>query len=199
MDKAPNIRQGQVEGFRWDGVELLAYKEEGSAPFKAITRQVLFQRPELQCELRYFEMEAGGHSTLERHEHAHAVMIFRGRGMCLVGDEVREVAAPDLVFIPPMTWHQFRASKGEPFGFLCMVNATRDKPQLPADAQLRGAEKERVDCQISGWRGRARPGLSSMWRARQPGAAARPGMEPGFEALFCMHLASGGICLSTCP
>ena len=137
MDEATHIRQAKGDGFRWEGVELLAYKEDGSAPFKAITRQVLFQRPELQCELRYFEMEAGGHSTLERHEHAHAVMIFRGRGTCLVGDEVREVAAPDLVFIPPMTWHQFRASKGEPFGFLCMVNAERDRPQLPTVEQLK--------------------------------------------------------------
>ena len=30
-----------------------------------------------------------------------------------------------------MTWHQFRATKNEPLGFLCMVNAERDKPQLP--------------------------------------------------------------------
>jgi hypothetical protein len=30
-----------------------------------------------------------------------------------------------------MAWHQFRATKGEPLGFLCMVNAERDKPQLP--------------------------------------------------------------------
>ena len=132
MDKDPRIRQVQGDGFRWDGVELTAYKEEGSAPFKAITRQVLFQRPELRCELRYFEMQPGGHSTLERHEHAHAVMIFRGRGRCLVGDEVREVATPDLVFVPSMTWHQFRATEGEPFGFLCMVNVERDRPQLPS-------------------------------------------------------------------
>jgi quercetin dioxygenase-like cupin family protein len=135
MDDRSNIRPSQG-GFRWDGVDVLAYKEEGSAPFKAITRQVLFQRPELGCELRYFEMQPGGHSTLERHEHVHAVMIFRGRGVCLVGGEVREVAAPDLVFIPAMTWHQFRASKGEPFGFLCMVNAARDKPQLPTEDEL---------------------------------------------------------------
>jgi quercetin dioxygenase-like cupin family protein len=133
MDKA--FRQAR-DGFRWEGVELLAYKDQGSAPFKAITRQVLFQRPELGCELRYFEMQPGGHSTLERHEHVHAVMIFRGSGTCLVGDEVREVAALDLVFIPPMTWHQFRASKGEAFGFLCMVNASRDKPRLPAEEDL---------------------------------------------------------------
>ncbi|MBI4724172.1 MAG: cupin domain-containing protein, partial [Rhodomicrobium sp.] len=61
MDDEPHIRQAQ-EGFRWNSVELLAYKEEGSAPFKAITRQVLFQRPELGCELRYFEIQPGGHS-----------------------------------------------------------------------------------------------------------------------------------------
>jgi hypothetical protein len=43
-----------AENFRWDDVSLLAYKEEGSAPFKAITRQVLFQDDALRCELRYF-------------------------------------------------------------------------------------------------------------------------------------------------
>jgi quercetin dioxygenase-like cupin family protein len=120
-----------LAGFRWQGVDRLAYKEEGSAPFKDITRQVLFADPALGCELRYFEMAAGGYSTLERHEHVHAVMIFRGRGHCLVGDEVREVETGDLVTIPPLTWHQFHATKGEPFGFLCMVNAERDRPQLP--------------------------------------------------------------------
>lgn len=136
MDEGQHIRPAQ-EGFRWEGVDVLAYKEEGSAPFKSITRQVLFQRSDLGCELRYFEMQPGGYSTLERHEHVHAVTIFRGRGTCLVGREVREVAAPDLVTIPPMTWHQFRASRGEPFGFLCMVNAARDKPQLPTEEELR--------------------------------------------------------------
>ena len=35
-----------------------------------------------------------------------------------------------------MTWHQFRATQGEPLGFLCMVNAQRDKPQLPTAEDL---------------------------------------------------------------
>ena len=125
-----------LQGFRWQGVELMPYKEEGVAPFKAISRQVLFADPSLGCELRYFEMAAGGYSTLERHEHVHAVMIFRGRGHCLLGQEVRAVAAHDLVTVPAMTWHQFRATQGEPFGFLCMVNALRDKPMLPGPAEL---------------------------------------------------------------
>jgi quercetin dioxygenase-like cupin family protein len=122
--------------YRWDDVVCMPYKEDGSAPFKAISRQVLFSEGQLGCELRYFEMAAGGYSTLERHEHMHAVMILRGRGQCLVGDAVRPVQQFDLVTIPSFTWHQFRATDGEPLGFLCMVNAVRDKPQLPTEQEL---------------------------------------------------------------
>jgi len=124
------------QDFHWPGVELLAYKEEGSAPFKTITRQTLFHEPDLGCELRYFEMAARGYSTLERHQHRHAVIILRGHGHCLVGDEVRAVGPNDLVAIPAWQWHQFRATKGEPLGFLCMVNVERDRPQLPTEAEL---------------------------------------------------------------
>lgn len=122
--------------YRWDEVAYLPYKEDGAAPFKEISRQVLFAEPKLGCELRYFEMAAGGYSTLERHEHMHAVMILRGRGTCLVGEEVRPVKEHDLVTIPSWAWHQFRADAGEPLGFLCMVNALRDRPQLPTEQEL---------------------------------------------------------------
>jgi mannose-6-phosphate isomerase-like protein (cupin superfamily) len=124
------------DDFRWDDVEFLPYKQEASAPFKAISRQVLFHEPELACELRYFEMEPGGYSTLERHEHMHGVMILRGHGHCLVGQTVRPVSPHDLITIPAWAWHQFRATRGEPLGFLCMVNRERDKPQLPTDDDL---------------------------------------------------------------
>src|SRR5262245_19573641 len=120
----------RAKDFRWEGVEELPYKEDDRALFKSITRQVLFSDPELQGELRYFEVAPGGFSALERHEHMHGVLILRGRGRCLVGEEVRTLATNDLVTVPAMTWHQFRADSGEPLGFLCMVNAARDKPQL---------------------------------------------------------------------
>jgi len=127
--------------FGWDGVDLLAYKQEGSAPFKDITRQTLFADPRQACELRYFEMAPGGYSTLEKHEHVHAVMILRGAGRCLLGDQVRPVAAHDLVTIPPWTWHQFRAGPDQPLGFLCMVNAQRDKPVLPSAEEAAALER----------------------------------------------------------
>jgi mannose-6-phosphate isomerase-like protein (cupin superfamily) len=119
------------KNFRWDGVEMRPYKEDERALFKTITRQVLFSDPEMHGELRYFEVAPGGFSTLERHAHMHGVLVLRGSGHCLVGNAVKSLATNDLVTVPPMTWHQFRASKGEPLGFLCMVNAARDKPQLP--------------------------------------------------------------------
>jgi quercetin dioxygenase-like cupin family protein len=127
--------------FHWEDTDLLAYKEEGSAPFKAITRQVLFRHPALKSELRYFEIEAGGYSTLERHQHVHAVLTLRGEGQCMIGGEVFDIGENDLVTIEPMTWHQFRANAGEPLGFLCMVNVDRDKPQLPTPDERKALAK----------------------------------------------------------
>jgi quercetin dioxygenase-like cupin family protein len=134
----PALHRRAHGDYRWDGVEELPYKEDDRALFKSITRQVLFSDPALRGELRYFEVAAGGFSTLERHEHMHAVLILRGRGHCLVGGEVKSLETRDLVTVPALTWHQFRATKGEPLGFLCMVDAQRDKPQLPTAEDLAG-------------------------------------------------------------
>ena len=132
----------KAKDYRWEGVDELPYKEDARALFKSVTRQVLFSDPQMQAELRYFEVAPGGFSTLERHRHMHAVLILRGRGHCLVGSEVRAIDARDLITVPPMTWHQFRASTGEPLGFLCMVDATRDKPQLPSAADMAELETD---------------------------------------------------------
>jgi len=122
--------------YTWDGVPVLEYKPVGTH-FRDITRQVLFEGdPRLPCQWRYFEVADGGHSTLERHEHLHVVLILRGSGRALVGGEVFDVGTLDVVRIPSMTWHQFRATGGEPLGFLCLVHTERDRPQLPDSAAL---------------------------------------------------------------
>jgi quercetin dioxygenase-like cupin family protein len=112
------------------------YKQDGSAPFRDVSRQVLFGDDTLAAQLRYFEVAPGGYTTLERHEHTHAVLVLRGGGRALVGEAVFELAEHDLVTVPPLTWHQFRAPSDRPLGFLCMVNAERDRPQLPDEAAL---------------------------------------------------------------
>lgn len=125
-----------TDSYRWENVPVLNYKPEGNT-FEAITRQVLFDgHPELSCQFRYFEIDAGGHSTLERHQHVHLVMIIRGRGRALLGQDIVNLKELDVVTIPPHTWHQFRATEGEPFGFLCLVNTERDRPILPSQEEL---------------------------------------------------------------
>ena len=127
MSKKTHI--AQTDPFRWEGIPLLAYKEDGGTHFRDVTRQVLFDDSEHHdTQLRYFEIAAGGHSTLERHQHAHSVMVLRGRGHALVGGASLKLA--------PMTWHQFRATGGEPLGFLCLVRRERDKPQRPTAGDL---------------------------------------------------------------
>ena len=121
---------------RWRGVDVREYKREDSEPFRDVTRQVLFDDPALACQLRYFEIAAGGYTTLERHVHAHAVVIEHGHGRVLVGERIFAVAPHDLVQVPASTWHQFRADADAPLGFLCMVNAQRDRPALPSPAEL---------------------------------------------------------------
>ena len=127
--------------FHWEGVPVREYKQDGAAPFKEVTRQVLFEAGGLPAQLRYFEVAPGGWTTLERHEHVHAVMVIRGRGQALVGDQAYDLELHDLVSVPPMTWHQFHAASDEPLGFLCMVAEDRDRPQLPAEHEIESIAK----------------------------------------------------------
>ena len=131
-DPKPHVRRHSGD-FHWEDVEVLRYKQDGAAPFRDVTRQVLFEGAGLPVQLRYFEVAPGGYTTLERHEHVHNVMVIRGRGQCLVGDRAWDIAEHDLVDVPPMTWHQFHAAPDAPLGFLCLVSAERDRPQLPRD------------------------------------------------------------------
>lgn len=121
----------EAHAYRWDDVPVLAYKPTDTH-FQGVTRQVLFgEADDLTCQLRYFEIEPGGYSTLERHRHVHAVIILRGRGRVLIGETVYALQPYDLVHVPPMTWHQFRADARTPLGFLCLVPCDRDRPERP--------------------------------------------------------------------
>lgn len=130
--------------FRWEGIPVMPYKADGTH-FAGITRQVLFDGGDgLSCQLRYFEIAAGGYSSLERHHHAHAVMIVRGPGRALVGDRLLELGLHDLVRVPSLTWHQFRAADDRPLGFLCVVDCERDVPERP-DAEALAALRARPE------------------------------------------------------
>jgi quercetin dioxygenase-like cupin family protein len=118
-------------GFRWAGVPVADYKPD-PALFRGVTRQtVVGDGPGEEGSAvvtRYFEVQPGGYSTLERHEHRHTVIVLRGRGTVRLGAETHDLAPFDAVYVAPHTIHQFRADAGEPLGFLCVVERERDRP-----------------------------------------------------------------------
>jgi ribulose-bisphosphate carboxylase large chain len=118
--------------FQWKDVPLEPYKETTEF-WKGITRRELVgKRGESpRFHVRYFELAPGGYSTLEEHEHEHAVIPIRGRGEVQFGCYIYQVGFGDVLYVSPSDPHQFRNPEGatEPFGFLCVVNAERDRPQ----------------------------------------------------------------------
>jgi quercetin dioxygenase-like cupin family protein len=128
--------------FSWEGVEPRPYKDGDGASrgmgWRGITRHTLARPAELPAgfELRYFELEPGGYSSLEKHAHAHFVVVLRGAGRALIGDQVRDCQPFDTVHVPPLTPHRWlNESRLEPFGFLCPVDAERDRPAPLNDAE----------------------------------------------------------------
>jgi quercetin dioxygenase-like cupin family protein len=120
-------------GFRWDGVPVREYKS-GDAPYQDVTRQTLLgegpgEEP-FTFITRYFEIQPGGYSTLERHRHPHAVVVLRGRGRVTLGERGYDLAPFDCVYVAPGVTHQFRATGDEPLGFLCTVDRVRDRPEV---------------------------------------------------------------------
>jgi quercetin dioxygenase-like cupin family protein len=103
--------------------------------WRAITRHRLLSEAPAAFELRYFELAPGGYSSLEKHRHVHFVIALRGAGRALVGDTVHELAPFDALYVPPLTPHRWMAAGDEPFGFLCPVDAERDRPQPLADSE----------------------------------------------------------------
>lgn len=126
-------------GLGWSGVPVREYKAEGEH-FRAISRRTLLGDREdeqaLSTQLRYFEIQPGGYSSLERHEHPHTVMVLRGCGHVILGKAAREISAFDCVYVAPQELHQFHATGDEPLGFLCIVDRERDRPRLASEDEI---------------------------------------------------------------
>lgn len=119
--------------FQWRGITPTRYKDEDGS-FAGVSRRVFVgesgESPLFHT--RYFEVEPGGYTTLERHEHEHVVIVMRGAGVAVVGDHRVSLSFGDVLYIAPHEVHQLSNPEQEPFGFFCLVNAQRDRPQ-PVD------------------------------------------------------------------
>jgi mannose-6-phosphate isomerase-like protein (cupin superfamily) len=125
----------------WDGVEPTGYTPD--APGTGVARHTLVgsrkgdpSEPGPQMELRYFEVQPGAASRLEKHEHEHYVIVRSGLGYAIIGDTVTEIAPNDVIYVGPRELHQFVNRGATPFGFYCFVDTCRDFSQAPTDEEL---------------------------------------------------------------
>ena len=116
--------------FNWDGRESVVYKKVDNIPFKGVRRVELIgkQGESTNFDLRYFEIEQEGFTSLEKHQHTHVILVARGQGEVLIGDKVYTAKINDILYIKPMTAHQLKNNGQEPFGFYCIVDHQRDHP-----------------------------------------------------------------------
>ena len=125
----------------WEGVEPEGYA--AGVTGTGVTRHTIVGKrksdpdePGPQMELRYFEVQPGSASRLEKHEHEHYVIVRRGLGYAVIGDTATEIGPNDVIYVGPLELHQFVNRGDEPFGFYCFVDTCRDFSQAPSDEEL---------------------------------------------------------------
>lgn len=117
--------KGQNGEFAWDNVPVEAYTKGGAVG--GSVRVVIGPKDGANnFAVRYFEIEPGGQSSFDRHEHDHGVYILKGRARVLLGWDLHEVGPGDVVYIPSNEQHQFESIGDEPLGFLCVVPPKKD-------------------------------------------------------------------------
>ncbi|MCY4545271.1 MAG: cupin domain-containing protein [Gemmatimonadetes bacterium] len=118
--------RGQNGANDWAGVEMVPYT--GGGAVGGSVRVVIGPEDGANnFSVRYFEIEPGGQSSFDRHDHDHGIYILRGRAKVLIGWDVHDVSPGDVVYIAPNEQHQFESVGKEPLGFLCVV-PPKDSP-----------------------------------------------------------------------
>lgn len=122
-----------AEGFQWPDREDQRYKDSAALPFRGVRRVELVGKQGEPCsfDLRYFELEPGGYTSLEKHVHTHVLIGARGRGVVVTGGERLALSPDDVAYVGPLQPHQLRNEGREPFGFYCIVDRERDRPMAP--------------------------------------------------------------------
>ena len=92
---------GKEDSSHWLNIALENYKPEIDNPsWKGVNRTELIGRRDEspKFHVRYFEIQPGGHSSLEKHEHEHVVICFKGEGTCRVGSRVWKMSFGDVCY-----------------------------------------------------------------------------------------------------
>lgn len=72
-------------------------------------------------EMRYFELQKDGKTSLDQHDYEHEVFVLRGRGRLVLDGKEYSLRPNDAILIKSKEQHQFFPDGEDPFGFICIV------------------------------------------------------------------------------
>jgi quercetin dioxygenase-like cupin family protein len=118
---------GSTDVWDWEDVPL---KEYPSGVSQGAAVRWLIGRAEdaPNFAMRFFTVQPGGYTALDKHPHDHGVLVLHGSAEVLLGDTTSVVNAGDVVYIPGGETHQFHTRGNEPFGFICVIPAGIERP-----------------------------------------------------------------------
>ncbi len=94
---------------------------------EGVSRQILIGPEEApNFAMRRFIMQPGGGMPNHTNSVEHEQFVLRGHARIGIGDEVFEVQANNVVFIPAGIPHWYKNIGDEPFEFLCLVPNQED-------------------------------------------------------------------------
>src|SRR5688572_24563853 len=111
--QAAQVADREVAAGRATRVQVLLGPEDGAPHFA----------------MRRFVMGAGGGMPRHTNTVEHEQYVLAGRGRVTVGDEVVEVTAGDVLYIPAGAPHSYEVVEA-PFEFLCMVPNAPDRLEV---------------------------------------------------------------------
>jgi len=127
---APRSRFFPARAFRWRGAGRGRYRDLAGAAAAGVSRQILVAGSAgaaVRFDVRYFELAPGRRTNFERHRHAHVVVGLRGAGRVRLGRRWLRMRRLDACYVAPDTPHELHNDQQRPFGFLCVVDAQRDR------------------------------------------------------------------------
>ncbi|MGQ9723299.1 MAG: cupin domain-containing protein [Candidatus Jordarchaeum sp.] len=91
-------------------------------------------------EMRYFELQKGGKTSIDQHNYEHEVFVLRGKGKMVVKDKEFLLRPNDAILIESNESHQFYQIGEDPFGFICIVpnGVSRSKYKVPLNYKKEG-------------------------------------------------------------
>ena len=134
-----------ARAFRWRGVAARTLPRLAGGTVSGTSRQVLMAGSggaPIAFDVRYFELTPGARTNFEQHRHAHVVIGLRGSGRVRLDRRWLRVGRLDTCYVAPDTPHELHNDRPRPFGFLCIVDASRDRGRTVAARQPRRARRE---------------------------------------------------------